>query len=189
MNQKEIIIEVLKKLGGRAINKDIYVLGKYYIGDNSTAQMVENNIRRILNSNPDVFRHPEGVDEGEWELVSYRNEMQELKYKIQQQEEAYNKLMAEESKAAFVNRTLDEAISLYKHDVAKLDIIRQLFHNLGCKEAEEVLDKIISGKEVPKYSHVGDIVLKKETVIDKNYAPNIENHNGGVIGLSGQVSK
>ena len=82
MTQKEIVTEVLKKLGGRAHLNDIYILGKAYIGDSSSAKSVEANIRRELNSNPGVFCHVSGMPDGWWQLCSYKNELAELQDRV-----------------------------------------------------------------------------------------------------------
>ncbi len=147
MNQKDIIIEVLKKLGGRGTVEDICVLGKHYIGDSSTAQSVEANIRRILNSNPETFRHPEGVEKGEWELVSYRNKVSELMFGIEMQRGVISNLKSIPTEAGFVDKFLKEVMNVYKHDRKKADSIRIILRNLGHDQAADVLDAWIDEKE------------------------------------------
>ncbi len=147
MNQIDIIIEVLKKLGGRGTVEDICVLGKHYIGDSSTAQSVEANIRRILNSNPEVFRHPEGVERGEWELVSYRNEVSELKLALEIQRKEIQYLKSIPKEADFIERFLEEVMNVYKHDRKKADSIRIALRNSGHDQAADVLDAWIDEKE------------------------------------------
>ncbi len=154
MNQKDIIIEVLKKLGGRGTVEDICVLGKHYIGDSSVAQSVEANIRRILNSNPDLFRHPEGVDKGEWELVSYQEKIAEkdriiadLKSQLAAKNEELKMIKTEDS---FVYRLVKSTKALFGINRKQADFVRQVLLKVGrIKEHEELLDWI-QGKEKKK---------------------------------------
>ncbi len=188
MPHKMAVKSALELLGGKAQLKQIYPIAIKLIGDNTLSKDIRATIRRELNSSPMYFKPTPGK-EGWWELVSYQEELAVRDDKINELMEEIARRKAEESKSDFVKRMLKVAISLYKHDTAKLDIIRQLMFNLGCTEIEKILDEMISGKEVPVFSHVGDIVLKKETNIDKNYAPNIDNHNGGMVKLPEQISE
>ncbi len=147
MNQTEIIIKALKKLGGRGTVRDICLLGKFYIGSNSKAQSVDANIRRILNSNPSIFRHPEGVDKGIWELVSYKNDMDNLRQQLTEKEEECRQLSAVPKAKALVEELLKETMNVTKHDRKKADIVRMLLRNLGYFEEALALDAFIEEKE------------------------------------------
>ncbi len=162
MNQKDIIIKVLKKLGGRGTVKDICLLGKYYIGDSSTAQTVEANIRRILNSNPNIFRHPMGVEQGEWELVSYKEEIAKRDYRIKELQEEIAQLRAIKTEDDFVKRLVRETKNLYKHEKVKIEVIRQILYKVGRGDAEAELDAWIEGREYKTSLYVeGDYVVNK----------------------------
>ena len=90
---------------------------------------------------------------------------------------------AEEKVNDFVQRFVEETKHFYKHDRKKADAIRQIMIKMGRSDADAELDAWIEGREnQPSISVNGDIVLSKETNIDKNYAPNIE-HNGGTLTL------
>ena len=90
---------------------------------------------------------------------------------------------AEDKVDDFVQRIVKETKHLYKHDRKKADAIRQIMIKVGRSDADAELDAWIEGKEKqPSISVNGDIVINKETNIDKNYAPNIE-HNGGTLSL------
>lgn len=42
--------------------------------------------------------------------------------------------------------------------------------------------------EEPKVNYHLELVQKKETTIDKNYGPNIDNHDGGFLGLPDNIA-
>ena len=81
MTQKEAVVKALKKLGGQSHLTEIYILAKAYIGDSSSAQQIEANIRRELNTNHALFCHVEGMPDGWWQLKSYQDETGDLESK------------------------------------------------------------------------------------------------------------
>ena len=85
MTQKEIVKMALVKLGGCAYLTDIGILAKYYIGDSTKAKDIRNNVRRELNSNPDLFCHVEGKPNGWWQLKTHKEEVDKLKAIIAEQ--------------------------------------------------------------------------------------------------------
>lgn len=140
MTQKEIVIMVLKKLGGRGTVEDICVLAKHYIGDSSNANSVDANIRRELNSNPDVFRHPEGVIKGEWELVDYSNELKRKDEQIEQLIAEIDFMKSMPTAADVELNILKEVMNCFKHNRSEAGPYRYLLEQAGCKIAVAVLD-------------------------------------------------
>lgn len=111
MTQKEIVKMVLEKLGGHAHLTDIGTLAKYYIGDSSKAKDVRNNVRRELNSNPDLFCHIEGKPDGWWQLKIYKNEVDDLKVIIEEQ----NKVIEEQKKVPTEDDFVKKFVKETKH--------------------------------------------------------------------------
>ena len=90
MNQKEAVIEALKKLGGRAHLSDIYKFA-YPLADWSGSQNWQNTLRWYLQKNADTFRSPK---RGWWELVSYQEELATLKKENEELKKRNNILIA-----------------------------------------------------------------------------------------------
>lgn len=182
MTQIKIIVDVMKRLGGHGTVKDICWLGKFYIGDRSQSKTVEANIRRILNSNPHLFRHPDGIEKGEWELVAYRNELQQKDDRIKELEEENRQLKSVETKAAFQQRAVDNVIDYYKFDIENLKAIRRLLKMMDWGESISSINKLISkGEGNANPLNNGDIVWQKNIVQHNTYEQKIaqfavENH-------------
>lgn len=143
MNQKEAVIEALKKLGGRAHLNDIYNLA-YPLADWSGSQNWHNTLRWYLLKNADTFRSP---TRGWWELVSYQEEFAALKKKNEELKERNNVLMAIPKEAEFIEKFLAEVMNEYKRKRPDADPIRNILRHMGHEEAAAVLDAWIDEKE------------------------------------------
>lgn len=181
MTQKEAIIKALEVFGGRAELSDLYPhvlkMTKFKPGSNAKA-----TIRTTLQRNPYVFRQSE-AKRGVWELVSFQEDIAARDRRIKELEEENARLRTVKTEDDFVKRLVEETKKLYKHERSKTEVIRQILYKVGRSDAEEELDAWIEGREhKTAVSVAGDLVLKKETNIDNNYAPNIE-QNGGTISL------
>lgn len=148
MTQKEIVKTVLAKLGGCASVEDICVLAKHYIGDSSTANEVEANIRRILNTNPNLFQHPDGVERGAWALVSYKSELSEKNEQIAKLTDEIAKLKKRTLAEDVEKRIAGEIMERYKHKRSDAGQYRYILEHAGCKMAVALLDMWMSEKDV-----------------------------------------
>ena len=143
MNQKEAVIEALKKLGGRAHLSDIYKFA-YPLADWSGSQNWQNTLRWYLQKGTDTFRSPK---RGWWELVSYQEELATLKKENEELKERNNILMAIPKEADFIEKFLAEVMNEYKRKRPDADPIRNILRHMGHEEAAAVLDAWIDEKE------------------------------------------
>ena len=193
MTQKEIVKMALEKLGGYGHLTDIGVLAKHYIGDSSKAKDVRNNVRRELNSNPDLFCHVEGKPDGWWQLKTHKEEIDKLKAIIAEQ----NKVIEEQKKVSteddFIQKLLEKLKTVWKDEKKTINEIRKMLDALGRSDAVAELDSYLesknkkpnkqSGKSSGKIVvngtyYAGDNVTEK-TVIPSigNYKPQITTQN------------
>ena len=175
MTQKEAIIKVLNDLGGRAKLADIYprVIKMVYFKPDSDKQAT---IRTIMLRDPGIFRQKE-KGSGWWELVSYQEEIVERDKEIAELKAEVERLQEVSTEDDFVKRFVEETKHFFKHDRKKADIVRQIMIKVGRSDADKELDAWIEGKEQkPSIAVAGNLVINKETNIDKNYGPNIENN-------------
>lgn len=143
MSQKEAIIQALRKLGGRAPLNEIYKYA-YPLADFSGSQDWKATIRWYLQKCTEDFRSPK---RSWWELISYQEEVADLKKEIRGLNETIKQIMAIPKEAEFIKKFLKEVMHIYKHDRMKADPIRIVLRNLGHEEAAEVLDAWIDEKE------------------------------------------
>ena len=118
MTQKEAVIKALKMLGGRSHLKEIYILAKAYIGDSSSAQQVEANIRRELYTNPSIFSRVDGMPDGWWQLISYQNEVSQLKSLVAEQEKELSKLRTVITDEEVLSQLVDVVADMSESDIA-----------------------------------------------------------------------
>ncbi len=145
MTQKEAIIHVLKEFGGRANLTDIYPrVAKLAVFKKNSDKKA--TIRATLLRHPELFRQSPGK-KGSWELVSYQEEVADLKKKVEDLGKQLELLMSIPKEAEFIERFLKEVMHVYKHDRMKADSIRIVLRNLGHEDAAEVLDAWIDEKE------------------------------------------
>lgn len=143
MNQKEAVIEALKKLGGRAHLSDIYKFA-YPLADWSGSQNWQNTLRWYLQKGTDTFRSPK---RGWWELISYQEELATLKKENEELKERNKVLMTIPKEAEFIEKFLAEVMNEYKRKRPDADPIRNILRHMGHEEAAAVLDAWIDEKE------------------------------------------
>jgi uncharacterized protein (UPF0335 family) len=143
MSQKEAIIQALRKLGGRAPLNEIYKYA-YPLADFSGSQDWKATIRWYLQKCTEDFRSPK---RGWWELVSYQEEVADLKKEIRELNETIKQIMAITKEAEFIHKFLQEVMNDYKRKRAEADPIRNIFRHMGYEEAAAVLDAWIDEKE------------------------------------------
>ena len=146
MTQKEAIIKALEEHGGRERLPVIYprVIQLATFKPDSDKQAT---IRTTLQRHPECFRHSPGKPEGWWELVSFQEEIAELKQQITELIES-NKLQAAIPKDVnLIEKMLPEMMDVCMHERMKADPLRIVLRHLGYEEAAAVLDAWIGEKE------------------------------------------
>ena len=146
MTQKEALIKALEEHGGRERLPVIYprVIQLATFKPDSDKQAT---IRTTLQRHPECFRHSPGKPEGWWELVSFQEEIAELKQQITELIES-NKLQAAIPKDVnLIEKMLPEMMDVCMHERMKADPLRIVLRHLGYEEAAAVLDAWIGEKE------------------------------------------
>ena len=146
MTQKEAIIKALEEHGGRERLLVIYprVIQLATFKPDSDKQAT---IRTTLQRHPECFRHSPGKPDGWWELVSFQEEIAELKQQITELIES-NKLQAAIPKDVnLIEKMLPEMMDICMHERMKADPLRIVLRHLGYEEAAAVLDAWIGEKE------------------------------------------
>ena len=105
-----------------------------------------NSICTELITHPKNFRRSPG-QKGWWELVSYQQEIAELKGQVAGLKEENRLLKAVPKEAAFIEKFIHEVMNVYKHDRKKADSIRIIMRTLSHEDAAAVLDAWIDEKE------------------------------------------
>ena len=146
MTQKEAIIKALEEHGGRerlpVIYPRVIQLAIFKPGSDKQA-----TIRTTLQRHPECFRHSPGKPDGWWELVSFQEEIAELKQQITELIES-NKLQAAIPKDVnLIEKMLPEMMDVCMHERMKADPLRIVLRHLGYEEAAAVLDAWIGEKE------------------------------------------
>lgn len=187
MNQKEAVVEALKKLGGRAHLSDIYKFA-YPLADWSGSQNWQNTLRWYLQKGTDTFRSPK---RGWWELVSYQEEVAALKKDIEELKESNKLLMSIPKEAEFVEKFLKEIMNEYKRKRPNADPIRNILRHMGHEEAAAVLDAWIDEKEdelkkaLEKLASMAlPINIQGDYVVSKHVGNEIDNVEAGGTGVN-----
>lgn len=158
-------------MGGRAHLNDIYILGKAYIGDSSSAKSVEANIRRELNSNPGVFCHVSGMPDGWWQLCSYKNELAELQDRVKvlgdKLEQRKSVLTDKEILSKLLDTVEEMDIEVIKaHELSLNRLNREMDHRY-----DDLIDKL-TGKSIERAGQKSlNVILTEKTEV-KNYNGN-----------------
>lgn len=161
MTQKDAVVKVLEKYGGRAKLADVYS-GVVELANFKTDSDKKATIRTILQRHPELFRPSEGK-RGCWELVSYQEEIAKRDQRIKELSEENERLKAVRTEDDFVRRLVRETKYLYKHEEGKIEVIRQILYKVGRSDAEEELDEWIEGRGNKSAVNVqGDYVLNKQ---------------------------
>jgi hypothetical protein len=146
MTQKEAIIKALEEHGGRERLPVIYprVIQLATFKPNSDKQAT---IRTTLQRHPECFRHSPGKPDGWWELVSFQEEIAELKQQITELIESYKLQAAIPKDVNLIEKMLPEMMDVCMHERMKADPLRIVLRHLGYEEAAAVLDAWIGEKE------------------------------------------
>lgn len=171
---------VLEKLGGCAYLTDICILAKYYIGDSSKAKDVKNNIRRELNSNPELFCHVEGKPDGWWQLKSRKDEIAELKAKLAEREKVIDEQRKIPTEDDFIRRLLEKLRTVWRDEKKTINEFRKILDAMGRSDIVEELDRCMEDK-AKKYTSP-NIVVQGDYVVDKH----VENEVSGFQIVNGK---
>lgn len=180
MTQKEAIIEALKRLGGKANLNDIYRFA-YVLANFSGSKDWKATIRWYLQKETDVFRSSE---RGWWELVSYQEEVAELKKQVAVLTETNIQLTAIPKESDFIERFLKEVMNDFKRKRTEADPIRNILRHMGHEEAAAVLDAWIDKKddELVRALENLKIVVQGDYVVTKQVDNQV---NGVATGATG----
>lgn len=146
MTHKEAVQNALEILGGKAQLKQIYPVAIKLIGNNTKSQDIKATIRRELNSSPLTFKSTPG-EEGNWELVSYQEEIASRDKRIKELEEENARLKTIKTEDDFVERFVKKVKHNLKRDKKTVEEIRKLMDALGRSDADKVLDDWLQGKD------------------------------------------
>lgn len=144
MTINEACIKVLTELGGKAPLKIICAKVQEIVVLRGATPY--NSICTELITHPKNFRRSPG-QKGWWELVSYQQEIAELKGQVAGLKEENRLLKAVPKEAAFIEKFIHEVMNVYKHDRKKADSIRIIMRTLSHEDAAAVLDAWIDEKE------------------------------------------
>ena len=177
MTQKEAIIKALEEHGGRERLPVIYprVIQLATFKPDSDKQAT---IRTTLQRNPECFRHSPGKPDGWWELVSFQEEIAELKQQITELIESYKLQAAIPKDVNLIEKMLPEMMDVCMHERMKADPLRIVLRHLGYEEAAAVLDAWIGEKEdeLVKALERLNIQIRNITMTGQNATYN-ENNN------------
>jgi len=145
MTQKELIVDALRKLGGRGSLKDIYSLAyrkEAFAGSDDWKA----TIRSYLLKETNTFRHSKGKSRGMWELVSFQEEIAKRDLEIEKLKAEVETLRTRPTEKDFVERLVAATKKQYRIKRNQADGIRLLLDRLGCNEAEADLGAWIENK-------------------------------------------
>ena len=178
MTQKEAVVKALKKLGGQSHLTEIYILAKAYIGDSSSAQQIEANIRRELNTNHALFCHVDGMPDGWWQLRSYQSELSKLKSLVEAQKKELSRLNAVITDEEVLNELVDVVEEMSESDIAAHErSIGRL--NMAMEHRYEHYVKRLAMKSKERVEQKsGDLVQGNKTIIQAaNYNAEVTEQN------------
>ena len=192
LTHKEAVKKALEMLGGKAQLKQIYPVAMKLIGKNTRSVDIKATIRRELNSSPFDFKATPNV-EGSWELVSYQEEVENLKAIIAEQDKVIEEQKKVPTEDDFIQRLLEKLKTVWKDEKKTINEIRKILDALGRSDVVAELDSYLesknkksnkqgrksSGKIVVNGSYYAGDNVSEKTVIPNvsNYKPQITTQN------------
>lgn len=165
MSQIEAVVEALKKLGGKGELKYIYMIAIDLIGEHNSKN-IRANIRRCLNSNPNLFYPLKDKGDGYWGLVSYQNELNEKELRILELQTELNAWKSRTTLEEFMKIMLEVTMSLFRIRRQNADFVRQVLSVMGLKKEEAVLAAWIENKENQLLEAIKDLAKNPKVQID-----------------------
>ena len=144
MTINEACIKVLTELGGKAPLKIICAKVQEIVVLRGATPY--NSICTELITHPKNFRRSPG-QKGWWELVSYQQEIAELKEQVAGLKEENRLLKAVPKESEFIEKFIHEVMEDCKHDCKSAVPVRNILRHMGHEEAAAVLDAWIDEKE------------------------------------------
>ena len=187
MTHKEAVRTALESLGGKAQLRQIYPVAIKLIGGNTRSEDIKATIRRELNSSPLVFKATSG-EEGSWELISYQEEIADLKSQLDEKDKVIAELGKRPSENDFIDRLIEKLSTTWKDDKKTIGEIRKLLDALGRPDAVEELDACLKGKGKTTKKHaesgISKIVVNGDYVVDKHVGNEVNGVAAGGTGVS-----
>ena len=178
MTQKEIVKMVLEILGGFGYLTDICVLAKFYIGDKTDAKDVRNNIRRELNSNPQLFCHVEGKPVGWWQLVSYKNEMSRLRSLAEEQAEELTRLRSQTTDVELLDHLIDIVVEMGENVINAHELsLNRLNRVMNHRYEQQITRLTDKSRERVEPKSVDIILGDKNEIHTANYNAEVKEQN------------
>jgi hypothetical protein len=165
MSQIEAVVEALKKLGGKGELKYIYMITIDLIGEHNSKN-IRANIRRCLNSNPNLFYPLKDKGDGYWGLVSYQNELDKRDARIDELEAEVKEHKSRPTLESFVKLLLEATMNLFLVNREAADPIRQMLGVIGLKKEEAVLAAWILNKKDPLAEAIKELAKNPRVQVD-----------------------
>ncbi len=165
MSQIEAVVEALKKLGGKGELKYIYMIAIDLIGEHNSKN-IRANIRRCLNSNPNLFYPLKDKGDGYWGLVSYQNELDKRDARIDELKAEVKEHKSRPTLESFVKLLLEATMNLFLVNREAADPIRQMLGVIGLKKEEAVLAAWILNKKDPLAEAIKELAKNPRVQVD-----------------------
>jgi hypothetical protein len=165
MTQIEAVVEALKKLGGKAELKYIYMVAIDLIGDHNSND-IKANIRRCLYTNPKLFYPLNNKNDGLWGLVSYKNELEARDIRIMELDTEIKVLKSRPTLEDFIRILLETTMNLFRINRQNADVVRQVLGVMGLKKEEAVLAAWIENKENQLLEAIRDLANNPKVQVD-----------------------
>ena len=165
MTQIEAVVEALKKLGGQAELRYIYLIAIDLIGEHNSNN-IRANIRRCLNSNPKLFYPLKERGDGWWGLVSYQNKLNEQDIRIMELQAEVSALKSRPTVEDFMKLLLEATMNLFRINRQNADFIRQVLSFMGLKKEEAVLAAWIENKENQLFEAIKELAKNPRIQVD-----------------------
>lgn len=181
MTQTEYAVMALEKLGGCAEMKDICILAKAYIGDDSEAQHVENNIRRAVYTHPNLFCRPEGKSDTWWQLKRHKSEFDKLRSQIAEQAEELAKYRSMIPDVAFLDSYIDVVLEMGENIINAHELALNRLNRAMNHRYEQYIMRLTDKSKERVEQKNGDIILGNKNIIKtENYKPNIQSQTNNI---------
>ncbi len=151
MTQGEAVIKALEDLGGKATLRQIYDLAQRYATFGTKTP--EESIRAILQRSPKAKQEVKGS--GWWELVSYQEEIEQLKKAIREREDRIKEFVELMTPTATFERLsnmyMNASMNKDKDDRKEVcNILNKIQSRLNLTVSAELYNRIVSfDKDIP----------------------------------------
>ena len=159
LTHKEAVKKALEMLGGKATLKQIYPVAIKLIGKNTKSVDIKATIRRELNSSPFHFKSTPVV-EGSWELISYQEDIANLKAELKEKDEIIEELQKRPTEDDFIDRLLEKLKTVWKNEKKTINEIRKILDALGRVDVVEKLDACLEGKAKKSKKNIENVSSK-----------------------------